>query len=100
MIRAVIIFSVVVLSAAQQCRHLTVCDDDIALAYSSSVRPNQAERGVRGPPGKAGPPGQKGAKGDIGLQGQKGETSHLQAFKVEVRNILQGKNLDKILHSG
>ena len=68
----------------QQCRQITVCDEENV----------KGQKGEVGFPGKRGSKGIKGDKGDVGSKGSKGlqgDSCALGDFENDLRNKLKGK---------
>ena len=75
------------LAFSQQCRQVTVCNEEL---------PNlmKGDKGDVGAPGKAGPVGSRGPKGDIGGVGEKGmqgESCALGSFESSLTKKLESK---------
>ena len=73
----------------QQCRQVTVCNEE----PSNLIK---GDKGDVGAPGKVGPVGSRGPKGDIGGVGEKGmqgESCALESFE----SILTGKLASKLV---
>jgi len=77
----------------QECRPVWVCGEDNSLPSNNL----QTKKGEAGPPGKAGPTGPAGPRGDKGSQGVKGEPGsidEIEAFKQEIRSLVNSKSFN------